>query len=199
MARKGDPCAYDGAMKRLRQVGVVLASTALFVACRTSTRPFPERHRSMAAACSSTRPPGYTAPVRRAGGPTEGDCQADTDCTQGKNGRCSVPGHDPARCSYDRCTTDAECGAGNACDCNGGGNRCVPANCRTDAECGGLGCSPTQGEGCGNLMGTAGFYCHTKKDDCTDHRDCKKKDVDGMCVYSPSVSRWTCNFDVCNG
>lgn len=189
-------------MRSLRSGGLVVVSIVLLAACRGSgsSAHFPERHRSVATPCAPSRPPGYTAPRRTAGGPASGgSCEADTDCTAGKNGRCSFPGHEMPTCSYDRCASDAECGAGKACDCSGSGNACVPANCHTDADCGGLGCSPTQGESCGNMMGVAGLYCHTKKDDCIDDVDCKKKDADGMCVYSPAASRWTCNYNTCVG
>lgn len=182
-------------MKRLLApllVALVVAS------CRQSSTHLPERHRAVARACPSTRAPGYTSPTR--GGPLSGDCDSDSDCTAGKNGRCSPPGHRPSSCSYDTCTSDADCDGSKVCNCDPyRGNRCLPGNCKADADCSGLGCSPTRPTSCGNLIGTVGFYCHTKTDACIDDSDCKQDGaMGGMCVYEPSVARWTCNYHTCD-
>ncbi len=185
--------------KRISSIAV-LAVVALAVACRGTSAHFPERHRDVASACPSTpRAPGYNNPNLDAGKGYSGQCERDTDCVAGRNGRCSFPGHAQSMCSYDQCMADADCGAGKVCDCRDG-HTCLPANCHTDADCGGLGCSPTNATSCGNMGGTVGYYCHTKKDDCIDDGDCKKKGTEsGMCVYEPAASRWTCNYDRCVG
>lgn len=177
---------------------VVLASLALAAACRSAR--FPAQHREVALACPTTpRAAGWNNPNPDAG--SSGKCERDADCTAGKNGRCSLPGHAESICTYDECSSDGDCAAGKVCECSPyAGNHCLTANCRTDADCGGLGCSPTRPEMCGNMAGTAGWYCHTKKDECVEDSDCKTKgDTAGMCVYSPAGARWTCNYDTCVG
>ena len=173
-----------------------LAFMALVVVlgCKTIAAKFPVQHREHADACSSApRPPGWNTDAAAG---HSGQCERDADCTAGRNGRCSAPGHAPSTCTYDACMNDSECGAQKVCECTGGGNRCVSANCHTDSDCGGLGCSPTRAEMCGNMGGTVGYYCHTKKDDCIEDSDCKDS---GMCVYSPAGGKWTCNHDSCVG
>jgi hypothetical protein len=102
-------------------------------------------------------------------------------------------------CTYDACMQDSECPANRVCECSYGGNACILANCHTDAECGGLGCSPTRSESCGNMGGTVGYYCHTRRDECVNDEECKKGNEPGMCVYSPAGGRWTCNYSSCVG
>lgn len=184
---------------RISSVAVV-ALVAAIAACRGSSAHFPERHRAAAETCSTApRPPGYNNPTD-AGKGFSGQCERDSDCTAGKNGRCSAPGHAQSMCTYDACMSDADCGAGKVCECSAYGNSCMTANCKTDADCGGMGCSPTRPESCGNMAGTVGYFCHTKKDECIDDRDCPKKgDESGMCVYTPAGGRWTCNYDTCVG
>ncbi len=185
-------------LRRLTFALATLGAIALATACRSAR--FPTQHRETAIACPATpRAPGYDKPDAAPG--TSGKCEHDSDCTAGKNGRCRPPGHAESYCTYDACGSDADCGSGKVCECNSWeGNACLPANCHTDGDCGGLGCSPTRGETCGNMGGTVGYYCHTKKDDCVEDSDCKKKgDTQGMCVYSPAGARWTCNYDACVG
>jgi hypothetical protein len=184
-------------MKLFSRIAACASVGSLLVvlaACRGSSAHFPSLHRAAANTCASDpRPPGYTNPDPDAG--RSGECERDADCTKGKNGRCSTPGHAQSMCTYDMCMNDAECGANKVCQC-GNGNSCLPANCRTDLDCGGLGCSPTGATSCGNMSGTVGYYCHTKTDDCTENSDCKEG---GMCVYQPTVSHWTCSYETCVG
>jgi hypothetical protein len=64
-------------------------------------------------------------------------CQKNADCVDGPNGRCEVytSGTETfTQCSY-ACSTDADCGIDEACECMGEARACVPARCRSDADC----------------------------------------------------------------
>ncbi len=99
------------------------------------------------------------------------------------------------------CSTDADCGAGEACGCvaNGagrwtGGNTCVAVNCHVDADCpGGNYCVETTST-CGDL---AGYYCTTAADECAIWSDCACGD--NQCAYSPMVGRRVCFSGTCMG
>lgn len=164
------------------------------------TLPTPARHRAGADACPTER-----------GTPTiEGtpedwwDCRSHDECTEGINGRCTWIGRGGYYCTYDQCFADAECDSG-PCICRGttggtaaaGANRCFPGGCRTDADCGVGGfCSPTYGS-CGDYGGTAGYYCHTCDDDCTDDADCTAPGA--YCAYDLVEARWHCQATHCDG
>ena len=131
-------------------------------------------------------------------------CASDRDCAgAGANGRCSSD-RSPAGCgcTYDRCAGDVDCPTGQTCACHGStyytlgaGNACVPGNCHVDADCGaGAYCSPTPAQPC-DMTGwdycqSAGYYCHTPKDQCVDDSDCKS----GGCVYASSEGFWKCHI-----
>lgn len=157
------------------------------------------KHRSAAAACDHERSPGTTPDV----GPPA-DCERDTDCTAGENGRCTGNGHDGWRCTYDLCFDDDDCGAGKACACGGGfrsdANVCLASQCRTDADCATGFCSPTYGS-CGNYSGNVGWYCHTCDDECVNDEDCAATGgaFDPYCAFDPSAGRWTCMDTHCAG
>jgi hypothetical protein len=80
-----------------------------------------------------------------------GACTKDSDCTEGKNGRCGIAGPIAYRtCSYDECTTDNDCAEGTPCDCRASStssapNSCISGgNCAVDSDCGPAGyCSPS--------------------------------------------------------
>ncbi len=190
-------------MKRL-QTSIVFFFVAfgLVVAtsCKRLSQPAPLSHRPIAEVCpSAPRPPGYGSGRDSGHGSGGTMCDGDADCTAGKNGRCQIRGHGTPQCTYDQCMQDSECPAGKVCECSSSGNTCLAGNCRTDADCGGLGCSPTSSESCGNMGGTVGYYCHTRKDDCVNDDECTKGTEHGMCVYSPAGGRWTCNYSMCVG
>src|SRR5262245_5175911 len=110
-------------------------------------------HRPSAPTCPSDRPT-YDCGKQVMVPPVS--CHLDSDCGSGSNGRCVGNGHDGCSCSYDTCTTDADCPSGQLCDCRdlwhygtNGPNQCLPSNCRVDSDCGPGGyCSPTLGD-CG--------------------------------------------------
>jgi hypothetical protein len=154
----------------------------------------PTNHRAAGVACPMQRGPGST------GGLPPGDCDADTDCTAGANGRClpscGPPGCLGSNCSYDGCFSDSECGARVPCSCRPSAsssdpNGCVMGStCAVDSDCGSGGyCSPSAaGEWCG-----ATYHCHTPCDACLDDSDCPQ----GVgCNFHWTLGYWSCG-DVC--
>jgi hypothetical protein len=177
--------------------------------------PEPKDHRVAAVACaagptkgnvvpapsgSASAPPGTTA-----AGP-DAACTKDSDCKEGKNGRCAMTGGGRRRpqpgCVYDTCFNDAECGAKSECVCGstGVGNHCRPGNCATDGDCGGAYCSPSYGLSCGPFGGIHGNFCHTSDDECTSDEDCPLKGSErGYCAWHPDAGRWKCGYNHCVG
>jgi hypothetical protein len=168
-----------------------------------TTSRVPLAHRAVATACPQTRPeptcmhdaPG-TRPVNG------GNCNVDADCTAGTNGRCvaSAPFAGICSvCSYDACTTDADCASVGTCDCRfdfQGANVCSPGNCRVDADCGAGGyCSPSRPTCLGypeETSATLGFFCHTPNDTCANDDDCATSTQPRLCRYDGRA--WRC-FD----
>jgi hypothetical protein len=197
-----------------KHIIVVSASAlaVLAVKCGGSTTVSPHTpkvHRAAAMMCDNTRPPGITD----AGAPMDsglpdsgipGQCNQDSDCTQGNNGRCSFNRIGKV-CTYDTCTTDAECANGGVCMCregaSSGTNHCVGGvgGCRVDADCGPNGaCSPSFGS-CGNYGGTEGYYCHTSSDTCVDDSECTEGGTMGYCMFETKMKKWQCSYSFCAG
>ncbi|MGE0788902.1 MAG: hypothetical protein AB7S26_24730 [Sandaracinaceae bacterium] len=164
------------------------------------TLPTPVEHRASGSACPMDRPAGF-ATMDAPG------CTADSDCTDGMNGRCNQSRFDNV-CSYDQCFADADCGTG-ACLCRGaaggvgayGTNACIGGDCRVDSDCGPGGfCSPSLGD-CGDYSGIQSFHCHTCDDECTDDDDCDAPGTPGggYCAYNPLVGHWACSYQQCAG
>jgi hypothetical protein len=155
----------------------------------------PENHRTNDSACSTVPSPGTCTLV---GGFPQ--CHMDAQCTSGVNGRCiqSTSGALTCNCTYDTCSTDADCAPGETCVChgtaysNGAGNTCVAGNCRVDADCPGFWCSPSVKPNiCGGKF--AGYYCHTAGDLCTNDADCPKTGPQmPYCLFSTTNLRWEC-------
>ena len=182
-------------MRRLAVSVGVLFACALPYACGPSRHATtPTSHRAAAPAACPSQPitnymcndPGSTLP-----------CSTSSDCTAGLDGSC-IDLQGGCTCTYDACLTDADCGAGTACTCNGnyvGGagysgtqstTKCVVSNCRLDSDCGPGGfCSPSRTGTCGTV---GGFYCHTAHDECGNDSDC----AGTACTYSPEVGHWIC-------
>jgi hypothetical protein len=138
-------------------------------------------HRETAEVCPHERPPGRRGPA------TDG-CKADSECTQGKNGRCNGHGGGHAiavnECDYDACFTDADCGSGSLCLCGTSGNWCARALCRTDADCG-------EGGACSSSEGS--YACHTADDACVNTDDCPRQSgYSTECAYSAELGHWAC-------
>lgn len=124
-------------------------------------------------------------------------CQADTDCTDGVQGKCSFE-QDACGCTYG-CETDADCGEGQFCACAGDDspslipdfqNVCVPINdCTIDVDCG-------ENSFCGFSQALDACFavyelgCFTPDDECRTDEDC---DV-GECVPGGSSdgAGWGC-------
>lgn len=158
----------------------------------------PENHRPSALACDDERESQPTP-----GDPSIPGCSADSDCTEGRNGRCTST-REGYECTYDECITDDDCGTDQLCECEGGfwsdANACLSGNCRVDDDCGSGGfCSPSFGT-CGNYSGVVGYYCRTAADECLNDSDCVDPEQGpGYCMYEPSVSHWVCGYSHCVG
>lgn len=157
----------------------------------------PEFHRPAAEDCDNEREPGVTPMF-------DGECAADSDCTDGDNGRClEEPRSATPYCSYDGCFVDADCGVDSVCECGTVGtvqpNVCKPGNCTTDADCGDTGyCSPSQGD-CGAYFGTIGYFCHTCEDECVTDADCGGDPYTTYCAFDPQRGHWACSDAQCVG
>ena len=124
-------------------------------ACETRV---PANHRATPGpACPNDRSPGGVPAMCApdGGSPPGGDCQQDSDCTAGVNGRCLQLRGCYMVCSYDECFQDSDCAGNVPCQCRDSAsstdsNRClINSNCRIDDNCGpGSYCSPSQLNGC---------------------------------------------------
>jgi hypothetical protein len=169
--------------------------------------PVPEVHRISANACpAGVRPPADGCNRPAAVGMT---CTADSDCTDGANGRCLPPMFNGiCECSYDECNSDADCAADALCACGdaitGGrsANSCLPSNCRKDSDCGaGQYCAPSVDPDCGNRSGVTNYACTTPSDECRSDRDCGSDGGDRApyCAYKPEVGHRICSTSICTG
>lgn len=161
----------------------------------------PKKHRPTGSACSEDRTAG-TLPADFQGCGTAGapQCLKDSDCSIGKNGRCSqAPNGARCRsdCSYDACSSDSDCTGNVPCDCrvalpsSPAANLCrTGSDCRVDADCGPSGfCSPSdvRGSVCG--WGDAQYFCHRPQDTCLDDSDCGGTTP---CSFDPKKGFWEC-------
>lgn len=170
----------------------------------------PTKHRATSSVCPEERAPGNATVV--------GECTQDSDCTDGLNGRCISPNIlgplGESSCSYDNCSSDADCAANEPCRCRASAdsnyaNVClVGSGCQVDSDCGPGGfCSPSRFDVdssvydtgvFGNGTSRSGYFCHTPDDYCVNDGDCDTSDClieercAGMaCIYS-SGARWDC-------
>jgi hypothetical protein len=169
----------------------------------TSSTP-PLEHRATAAACSGTRPAGNCSGTTA----LPGGCSDDSQCTAGSQGRCFHYHNGTCSCTYDTCTSDAQCPKNQLCGCHGTfgidattADACIPGNCRTDSDCGPGGyCSPSLDFICGTYAGVTGFYCHTAQDTCVNDSDCKSANaLPAFCGYNPEIGHWACSMTACAG
>jgi hypothetical protein len=224
----------EKAVKRALLAIVVLSAAIAFpMACKTSSdgeigaandphKPdkhggkkhgkVPKQHRESAPGCSTAKVAGdvdVPDAGSRYGGTQEGSCKKDSDCTQGKNGRCAFTGGGrmaprPA-CVYDACFSDADCGGKVECACfgsPGAGNYCMGGNCATDDDCGKSYCSPSFGTSCGAYGGVVGNFCHTDDDECTNDDECRGESTEkqnGFCAFIPEAKKWKCSYAFCVG
>lgn len=187
----------------------------------------PARHRASGSKCPEQRAAINPTPVDPLCNSAESSickelfsCTQDSNCTEGSNGRCDSGGIGPRHlsCSYDACSSDAECAGKAPCECrasmsDSAANTCITqGECRVDADCGRSGyCSPSQVGGgcfcpsaalcdgtgscspgpcvCGDACGH-GYFCHTPTDTCLDDADCG---TNSSCNYDTIEKRWTCS------
>jgi hypothetical protein len=153
----------------------------------------PDKHRPQALACDDERPRPEVPDIQGS------ECSAHSDCTEGRNGRCTT--HRFQECTYDACLDDSDCGENELCECEGGAvsdnNVCLEGNCRVDADCPGSYCSPSFGD-CGNYSGIQTYYCRTPEDSCLNDSDCTDE-PEGYCAFSPQLNRWACSYSHCVG
>jgi hypothetical protein len=132
--------------------------------------------------------PGASCPIHLSG--TPGGRPVATMCAASTN----VPL--PADGGATSCTTDTDCGSGEACACAdeliGNAvhtNSCVQTQCHVDSDCGsGEVCSPTAQDLCSG--GGPFFACHSSADKCRVDADCCSSAP--ACRYQPSVGHWAC-------
>lgn len=149
-------------------------------------------HRVEAAACN----PGHEK-LACSDKATEHQCRADADCSVGPQGRCvmahlfSEPRYGgTCFCSY-TCATDADCGPGRACVCEGRPyGQCADAECRSDADC-------ILGECALSVVDRAdqddlALACRGPGSECRGDSDCKEPSRP-RCVYHKSDKRWACD------
>ena len=122
------------------------------------------------------------------GGPAD-QCTKDSQCTAMPNGYCTYVSRNTAApnsnvCAYG-CLTDADCDAGNVCQCgaSAGAGVCghtVPT-CKSDADCNGALCTNyDSAPGC--MIET--FACQTPADQCETDSDCPATNTAMVCSLS---------------
>lgn len=172
----------------------------------------PKVHRRVATPCPDGRSDAPSnAPDAGASPGGYIECHLHSECTAGKNGRCTGNPHDGWRCSYDECAVDAECGGQSLCECEGGfrsdNNVCLAQNgCHVDADCGPAGqgwCSPSLGS-CGHYGKYESYQCHTPADECVDDADCVDAGPSSFggqpyCTFDAAVGHWKCSTSECAG
>ena len=188
----------------------------------------PVNHRPSAPSCPAGRGPGSPASdpcTNDAGlstaGLGEASCASDGDCTAGSNGRCNPIGGPiaicGATCTYDACSSDADCPSTQPCECrpsatSPSANSCLSGgNCRLDADCGDGGyCSPSQVNNicfCPSTAlcadGSGACYAGNQQvscacgDSCGHSYFCHTKQ-DGCVDDSDCAAGQTCNYDTVN-
>ncbi len=106
-------------------------------------------------------------------------CAQDADCTAAPHGYCApvYRGGSPAydiECKYG-CLSDADCDAGQLCECGDPVGHCVDATCRSDSDCeGDMKCAawftPVV------CSGGQAYACQTPADECRTTADCDAGD-----------------------
>lgn len=130
-------------------------------------------------------------------------CRMFSDCAARPHGYCQAGVlNRPNTCHY-ACATDADCGAGQVCDCARTPGECANASCRTDGDCG-------AGFLCAEYGSTAGparmcrnwppgvLACQTPADECAADTDCAHAGVGTTCVRVNGATRATCTGMVCD-
>jgi hypothetical protein len=102
-------------------------------------------------------------------------CATDEACNAAPYGFCAGTSSSPLQCRYG-CSTDAECGPGQACNCQEVYGVCVTASCTSDASCApGFACTSWD-DGCRGR----GYACESPEDECASRLDCAE---DLICIW----------------
>jgi hypothetical protein len=132
------------------------------------------------------RPLDTTLEVRP-GAPGPGACTRSADCTQRARGRCNGYERDGGvvdfpRCGYEECASNADCAAGERCECSFHGLlRCVHVGCERDGDCApGQRCARTV-LGCYEYA-LGDYLCTTPSDECLSHSDCSSAGLGNHCT-----------------
>jgi hypothetical protein len=145
-------------------------------------------HRVAAIACD---PGGWTAGDCVNNWGAESECLTDAECGEG---RCLESKEPWNGCTCNAgCTEDAECGASEACFCDGPKSRCIEASCRSDADCPAEEqCVLTQSVGaCGTI--TRSLACTSPDDECRADGECE--DSCAQCLVGFEQSHRTCSYE----
>jgi hypothetical protein len=117
------------------------------------------------------------------------ECGLHAMCSSAPYGRCEETSRGELRCRYG-CSTDAECGPGQACNCQNSYGACVPASCTSDASCApGFACTSWD-DGCSG----SGYACEQTEDECASHLDC----AEGLFCIWDSARRVCAAQPVCS-
>ncbi len=140
-----------------------------------------------------------------AGTETEQSCSSDADCTERPNGKCTSMsyvdfGGDVTACGcVYPCATDADCGAQQACVCDGvleddrGWSYCAPASCADGADCESNECGASSyNDGCGYSVGLG---CRAPSDACRADSECTEDWQ--SCALQYGTGPWLCVSQDC--
>jgi hypothetical protein len=171
------------------------ASVSSQDAGRDDTGRVPKEHRASHAQCPTER--GAVTPTSDGCPVNALHCAQDSDCADGKNGRCYDVGVCPSDCSYDDCFQDSDCENQTPCVCRSTAtdeNYCFTlSNCSVDADCGDSAyCSPSFVAAsciCESPSCVEGYFCHTTRDLCVDDGDCPAMQ---SCGFDSNEQRFSC-------
>lgn len=165
------------------------------------SKAVPDKHRAAHEACDprDTPAPGTMKYEPMPPTPLGPACKTKADCKAKPNGRCAK-----GNCTWDGCYEDKDCKDGKTvCTCEQDGEKgyyCKSGDCAIDADCPESGfCSPSWSSTCGAFLGVVGWYCHTKRDECTNDSECTKGEEKGYCAFDPDKKHWRCGYGHCVG
>jgi hypothetical protein len=131
---------------------------------------------------------------RYSGKPSAEGCWEDSNCIDGKGGRCDFSDCSPPRCFYDLCDSDSDCDSGSHCACPDTDEQnltsdpwCIANGCDQDDDCEASQICRTDESitGLGPVQA-----CSTSEDECQSNADCK--DPLYGCGYEAEVGHWIC-------
>jgi hypothetical protein len=118
-----------------------------------------------------------------------GNCQSNSDCTDGLFGTCVAPPYNnPCFCTYG-CTRDSDCASGEICECGDPVGQCVASSCNA-GTCGSGDCASYSLQYCPGC--TEGFACQSGADNCFSQLDCSDAGL-AACSIAPDASARACS------